>query len=133
MSQIIANHRKLSPGAKGFGHALLNLFGTKPWFPMNMRELARHCGVSERAARNYRHELEAAKLFRFVTPPYWARKNNAKATEIHFGTATVTKWLRNHGLLNAKPEWVSRNESGNHLETSMKWAFFAISGIKCRW
>ena len=27
MSQIIANHRKLSPGAKGFGHALLNLFG----------------------------------------------------------------------------------------------------------
>ena len=110
MFQIIANHRKLSPGAKGFGHALLNLFGTKPWFPMNMRELARHCGVSERAARNYRHELETAKLFRFAVPPYWARKNKAKATEIHFRTATVTKWLRNHGLLKAKSDWVSRND-----------------------
>ena len=110
MGQIIASHRKLSPGAKGFGHALLNLFGTKPWFPMNMRELARHCGVSERAARNYRHELEAAKLFRFAVPPYWARKNKAKATEIHFRTATVTKWLRNHGMLKAKSDWVSRND-----------------------
>ena len=110
MGQIIANHRKLSPGAKGFGHALLALFGTKPWFPMNMRELARHCGVSERAARNYRHELEAAKLFRFAVPPYWARKNKAKATEIHFRTGTVTKWLRNHGLLKAKSDWVSRND-----------------------
>ena len=110
MGQMIANHRKLSPGAKGYGHALLALFGTKPWFPANMTNLARQCGMSRPTELKYRRELEEAKLFRFVTPPYWARKNNGKATEIWFKTGTVTKWLRNHGLLKAKSDWVSRND-----------------------
>jgi hypothetical protein len=106
--QILSNHKKLSPGARAYAYAILGLFGTKPMFPTNLTDLARYCGITERTGRNHRRELEAAKLFRFVTPPQWMRKSQAKATEIWFPTAMVTKWLRNHGMLNAKPEWVSR-------------------------
>jgi hypothetical protein len=108
--QIIGKHKKLSPGAKGYACAVLGLFGTKPMFPMNLCDLARHCGITERTQRKYRRELEDAKLFRFVTPPYWVPKSQAQATEIWFPTAKVTKWLRNHGLLTAKSDWVSRND-----------------------
>jgi hypothetical protein len=110
LGQIINKQRNLSPGARGYAHAILGLFGTKPMFPMNLSDLARHCGIAERTERNYRRELEEAKLFRFVTPPYWVRKSQAQATEIWFPTAKVTKWLRNHGLLTAKSNWVSRND-----------------------
>ena len=121
--QIIGKHKKLSPGAKGYACAVLGPFGTKPMFQMNLNDLARHRGITERTQRKYRHELEDAKLFRFVTPPYWVRKSQAQATEIWFPTAKVTKWLRNHGLLTAKSDWVSRNDKPDDpAEMPMKWA-----------
>ena len=123
MFQIIAKHKKLSPGARAYGYDLLGMFGTKPSFPANLTDLARHCGITENTERKYRRELEDAKLFRFVTPPYWVRKTKGEATEIHFRTGTVTKWLRNHGLLKAKSDWVSRNDKPNAPhETAKKWA-----------
>ena len=64
----------------------------------NLENLANDCAVSVRTLRKYRHEIEKAGLFRFETPPYWKRKTGF-ATEIHFPTKMVEKWLRDNGFL----------------------------------
>ena len=111
------NGAKIPQRAKGICHAILDKFGMKASFPINLDKLAGDCGVDPKTLRKYRPVIEGAKLFFFDVPPYWARKIDAKekqATTIRFPTRQVTKWLHNRGLLTAKPDWVCHEMTKTH-------------------
>ena len=98
LRQMIWSRRRLSGSAQHVGLRILDRFASTPAIYANLENLASECDMNRQTLRKYLNELSKAGLFRFETPPYWRRKSGF-ATEIHFPTKTVEKWLRDNGFL----------------------------------
>ena len=97
LREMIWSRRRLSGKAQHVGLRILDRFASTPTIFANLEKLAGECDMSRPTLRSYLQELSKAGLFRFDTPPYWKRKSG-HATEIHFPTKAVEKWLRDNGF-----------------------------------
>ena len=97
LREMIWSRRRLSGKAQHVGLRILDRFASTPTIFANLEKLAGECDMSRPTLRRYLQELSKAGLFRFDTPPYWRRKSG-HATEIHFPTKAVEKWLRDNGF-----------------------------------
>jgi hypothetical protein len=115
--------RRLSGRAQHVALRILDRFQSTPDVFANLENLAGECGIHRDTLRKYMTELADKGIFRFVVPPYYKRQKGF-ATEIHFPTRMVHKWLRDNGFSKVMPKNAacskSRNADKTYVEPSAK-------------